>query len=72
MLNGSFSGLWNRALLIMGAVWAVLVFLIWESNQLETAVDRQVFLTVVVAGFLVVYFSGFVINARNRKKRTGG
>ena len=58
MLNGDFNGLWNRAVLIMGALWAVLVFMIWETNQLETAGDRQVFLTVVIGGFLVVYQIG--------------
>ncbi len=72
MLNGSFKGLWNKAMLFMGALWAVLVFMIWESNQLETAADRLVFLTVVISGFLVIYVSGFFIEARNRKKSARG
>ena len=72
MLNGTFRGLWNKALLLMGALWALLVFMIWESNQLETAGDRLVFLTVVISGFLVIYFSGFVIEVFDRKKKTRG
>lgn len=71
MLNSDFNGLWNRAALLMGALWAVLVFMIWETNQLETAGDRQVFLTVVIGGFLLTYVSGFVIATRNKKKKTG-
>ena len=72
MLNGTFKGLWNKAVLLMGALWAVLVFMIWESNQLATAADRQIFLTVVICGFLVVYVSGFLIEVRNRKKNAKG
>lgn len=72
MLNGTFKGLWNKAVLLMGALWAVLVFMIWESNQLATAADRQIFLTVVICGFLVVYVSGFFIEVRNRKKNAKG
>ncbi|MCW8795763.1 MAG: hypothetical protein OQK67_01710 [Chlorobium sp.] len=71
MLNGSFKSLWNRAVFSMGGLWAVLVYMIWESGQLTTVVDRQVFMTVIVCGFLVIYFSGFVIAKRNSKKKQG-
>lgn len=52
----------------MGGLWAVLVFLIWNSNQLPTTIDRQIFLVVIVCGYFLVYFSGFFIEARHRKK----
>ncbi|PWW82466.1 hypothetical protein CR164_05610 [Prosthecochloris marina] len=68
MLNGSFKGLWNKAMFLMGGLWAVLVFLIWNSNQLPTTIDRQIFLVVIVCGYFLVYFSGFFIEARHRKK----
>lgn len=72
MLNGSFKGLWNKAVFFMGALWALLVFMIWESGQLVTSFDRQIFFAVVISGFLVVYVSGFFVEARNRKKKAGG
>ena len=72
MLNGTFKKLWNRSILLIGIIWAVLVFLIWETDQLVTAQDRWIFLTVVVFGFLLVYISGFVIEARHKKKQSGG
>ncbi len=68
MLNGSFKGLWNKAMFIMGGLWAVLIFLIWNSNQLPTTIDRQIFLVVIVCGYLLVYSFGFFIEARHRKK----
>lgn len=71
MLKGSFKSLWNRAVLFVGGVWLVLVFLVWETNQLETAQDRQIFLAVVVCGFLCTYLLGFVIEARHKKKQAG-
>ncbi len=71
MLKGSFKSLWNRAVLFVGGVWLVLVFLVWETNQLATALDRQIFLAVVVCGFLFTYLSGFVIEARHKKKQAG-
>ncbi len=72
MLKSGFKTMWNRAVLFMGVLWAVLVFMIWESGQLPTADDRRIFLTVVAGGFIVVYISGFVIEARNRKKKAEG
>ncbi len=72
MLNGTFKGLWNKAVLFMGILWAALVFMIWESGQLVTSFDRQIFLAVVVIGFLIIYVSGFYVEARHRKKRAEG
>jgi len=71
MLKGSFKSLWNRAVFFVGILWFVLVYLVWNSGQLETAADRSVFAAVVIAGFLLVYVSGFLIESRHRKKQAG-
>ncbi len=68
MLNGSFKGLWNKAVLFMGILFAVLVYMIWGSGQLHTPQDRVVFLSVVIIGFIAVYLSGFFVEAQHKKK----
>jgi len=69
MLVGNFTSLWNRAVFGVGLGWLVLVFLIWQSGQLETSADRAVFAAVLVAGFLVTYIFGFILEARYNKKK---
>ncbi len=71
MLKGTFKGLWNKAIFFMGALWFILVYMIWDSGQLVTAADRWIFMTVVLAGFLLVYVSGFLIESLHRKKQAG-
>lgn len=69
MLSGSFTKLWNTAVFSVGAGWVVLVYFIWDSTQLVTMADRQVFLVVMSVGFLVVYAGGFIIDGHHRKKK---
>ncbi|ASQ89722.1 hypothetical protein CHL67_01215 [Prosthecochloris sp. GSB1] len=71
MLKGSFKSLWNKAVFFVGIVWLALVYLVWNSGQLETAGDRSVFIAVVIGGFVLVYVSGFLIESRHRKKQAG-
>ena len=71
MLKGSFKGLWNKAIFFMGVLWFILVYMIWDSGQLVTATDRQIFMTVVLVGFLLVYVFGFLIESLHKKKQAG-
>ena len=70
MLLGSFAKLWNIAVFSVGAGWLVLVSIVWNSGQLATVTDSQVFFFVLMAGFLLIYSGGFLINARHRNKKT--
>lgn len=70
MSLGSFTKLWNIAVFSVGAGWLALVYIIWDSGQLATVTDRQIFLFVIMIGFLLIYFGGFLIDALHRKKKT--
>ncbi len=69
MLVGSFKSLWNKAVLYIGLGWLVLIALIWNTDQLATQVDRQIFVGVIAAGFLLVYVFGFIIEAMYKRKQ---
>ncbi len=69
MLVGSFRSLWNKAVLYVGLGWLVLIVLIWNTDQLSTSADRQIYLTVIAGGYLLVYVFGFVIEAMYKKKQ---
>jgi len=69
MLLGSFTKLWNMAVFSVGLGWLVLVYVIWESGQLASAMDRQIYLVTIIAGFLVIYAGGFLIEALHLKKK---
>jgi len=47
----------------------VLIVLIWNTDQLSTSADRQIYLTVIAGGYLLVYVFGFVIEAMYKKKQ---
>ncbi|MDT9547728.1 MAG: hypothetical protein RI826_10400, partial [Chlorobium phaeovibrioides] len=68
-LVGSFRSLWNKAVLYVGLGWLVLIVLIWNTDQLSTSADRQIYLTVIAGGYLLVYVFGFVIEAMYKKKQ---
>lgn len=67
-MNNSFNSLWNKMFLFVGPVWFLLVWMIWSSGQLQTAADQQIFLTLVIPGFILIYVSGFLIQKRHAKK----
>ncbi|MBC8524845.1 MAG: hypothetical protein ISR54_00555 [Chlorobium phaeobacteroides] len=69
MLVGSFKSLWNRAVFYVGLGWLVLIALIWNTDQLATSADRQIYIGVIAAGFLLVYVSGFIIEAMYKRKQ---
>ena len=70
-MNYSFKTLWNRMFLVTGPVWFVLVWMIWSSGQLKSAVDQKYFLGLVIPGFMLIYLSGFLIQKRHAKKLQG-
>ena len=70
-MNYSFKTLWNVMFLAVGPVWFLLVWMIWSSGQLKTANDHTLFLALIIPGFLVIYFSGFLIQKRHAKKTEG-
>lgn len=70
-MNHSFSKLWNMMFVFVGPVWAVLVWMIWSSGQLRTTTDQQLFLFLIIPGFILIYFSGFLIQKRHAKKLQG-
>ena len=72
MVKGSFKSLWSMAVLLVGIVWVLLVFFIWNSGQLETAADRRVFLAVVIGGGFFTYILGFIIEALYKRKQVSG
>jgi len=67
-MNNSFKSLWNKMFLFVGPVWFLLVWMIWSSGQLKTAADQQIFLGLVIPGFILIYVSGFLIQKRHAKK----
>ncbi|AOS84618.1 hypothetical protein BIU88_11015 [Chlorobaculum limnaeum] len=71
MLSGSFAKLWNIAVFSVGLGWLILVYIIWESGQLVAAIDRQIYLVVILAGFLLIYAGGFLIEGLHLKKNKG-
>ena len=70
-MNYSFKTLWNVMFLAVVPVWFLLVWMIWSSGQLKTANDHTLFLALIIPGFLVIYFSGFLIQKRHAKKTEG-
>jgi hypothetical protein len=67
-MNNSFKTLWNRLFLVTGPVWFLLVWMIWSSGQLKTAEDHNIFLSLIIPGFILIYLSGFMIQKRHAKK----
>ncbi|NTU54608.1 MAG: hypothetical protein HGA97_13165 [Chlorobiaceae bacterium] len=67
-MNYSFTTLWNRLFLMVGPVWALLVWMIWTSGQLRTPAHQQIYLGLVIPGFILIYLSGFLIQKRHAKK----
>ncbi len=67
-MNYSFKTLWNITFAFTGPVWALLAWMIWDSGQLKTPGDHALFLGLVVPGFMLIYFSGFLIRKRHAKK----
>jgi hypothetical protein len=67
-MNNSFKSLWNKMFLFVGPVWFLLVWMIWSSGQLKTAADQQMFLGLVIPGFILIYVSGFLIQKRHARK----
>jgi hypothetical protein len=55
--------------LFVGPAWYLLVWMIWSSGQLETIGDKILFLGIVIPGFLLIYSSGFFIEAWHEKKK---
>ena len=72
MLSYSFKTLWNRTFFFVGPVWFVLVSFIWASGQLVTPQDKFIFLSIVIPGFVAIYFSGFLIEKWHKKKKSEG
>jgi hypothetical protein len=71
-MNERFTSLWNITILVTGILWAMLVWMIWTSGQLQTPADRQVFLLVVIPAFVLIYVSGFIIAKRHFRKLASG
>jgi hypothetical protein len=67
-MNYNFKSLWNKMFLIVGPVWFFLVWMIWSSGQIKSAADQQIFLGLVIPGFILIYVSGFLIQKRHAKK----
>jgi len=70
-MNYSFKTLWNVMFLAIGPVWFLLVWMIWSSGQLTTAHDRILYFALIIPGFILIYFSGFLIQKRHAKKKQG-
>lgn len=68
-MNYSFKTLWNATFLGIGPLWFVLCRMIWGSGQLRTAKDEAVFLWVIIPGFILIYFSGFLIQRWHAGKK---
>lgn len=71
-MNERFTSLWNITFLVTGPLWAMLVWMIWTSGQLQTPADRQIFLWVVIPAFAFIYIFGFIIARRHFKKLGSG
>ncbi|MEI8031914.1 MAG: hypothetical protein WCH05_00995 [Chlorobiaceae bacterium] len=65
----SFKRLWNGMFLFVGPGWSLLVWMIWSSGQLNSPADKIIFLSVVIPGFLFIYFSGFFIEGWHKRKQ---
>lgn len=65
----SFTTLWNITFLFTGPVWALLVWMVWDSGQLQSEMDRTIFLSVIIPGFIAIYLSGFLIESWHKKKQ---
>jgi hypothetical protein len=65
MLKGSFTELWNKAMIYTGSGWLVLVCMIWVSRHFIDSGERIVFVSVLVAGYVAVYILGFYIKRRH-------
>ncbi|WP_233120944.1 hypothetical protein [Chlorobium sp. KB01] len=68
MLKGSFTELWNKAMIYTGSGWLVLVCMIWVSGHFTDNVERIVFVSVLAAGYIAVYMLGFYIKRQHSGK----
>jgi purine-cytosine permease-like protein len=68
MLKGSFPELWNKAMIYTGSGWLVLVCMIWVSGHFTDNVERIVFVSVLLSGYIAVYMLGFYIRRRHSRK----
>ncbi len=66
----SFKRLWNLMFLFVGPGWSLLVWMIWSSGQLHSPGEKILFLSVVIPGFLLIYFSGFFIEGWHKRKQS--
>lgn len=68
-MNQSFTKLWNITFLVVGPLWALFVWMVWTSGQLETLQQETLFFSVVIPGFILIYLSGFLIAKRHARKQ---
>lgn len=68
MLKGSFTELWNKAMIYTGSGWLVLVCMIWLSGHFTDSGEQIVFVSVLAAGYVAVYVLGFYIKHRHSEK----
>jgi len=67
-MNYSFKTLWNAMFAVVGPAWALLAWMIWSSGQLKTPQHQTLYLGIVIPGFILIYFSGFMIRKRHANR----